>query len=91
LKYLIHAVKFRWPTQKLLQPPNFPSFSCGPWGGLRPTFRTTGLRQHFYNVKKRKCGNYLSVSTHTVMQADRYRNKHTNQQTKADCIQHGIP
>ena len=21
---------FRWPTQKLLWPPNFPSFSCGP-------------------------------------------------------------
>lgn len=32
-KHLIHAVKLRWPTQKLLQAPNFPSFSCGPWRG----------------------------------------------------------
>jgi hypothetical protein len=30
LKYFIQAVKFRWPIQKLLWPPNFPSFSCGP-------------------------------------------------------------
>ena len=48
LKYFIQAVKFRWHTQKLLWPPNFSSFACGPletwWGPLWviwPTSRTT--------------------------------------------------
>jgi len=30
LKCFIQAVKLRWPTQKLMRPPNFPSFFCGP-------------------------------------------------------------
>jgi hypothetical protein len=29
LKYFIQALKVRWPIQKLLRPPNFPSFPCG--------------------------------------------------------------
>lgn len=36
-KYFINAVKFSWPIHKLLSPPYFPSFSCGPesyWGRL---------------------------------------------------------
>jgi len=31
-KYFIRAVKFLCPTQNLLWPPKFPSFSCGPIG-----------------------------------------------------------
>jgi hypothetical protein len=30
LKHFIQAVKFQWPTQKLVWPPNFLSFFCGP-------------------------------------------------------------
>ena len=40
-KYCIRAEKLRWPTQKLLWPPNVPSFSCGPSGTICPTLRTT--------------------------------------------------
>jgi len=38
------------------------------------------LRVTFLQCKMRKCANYVSVSTHTDMQADRYRNKQANQQ-----------
>jgi len=53
LKYFIQAVKLPRPTQKLLWPPNFPSFSSGfsetlciphlPWGAIWPTLISTVL------------------------------------------------
>jgi hypothetical protein len=44
LKYCIQALKFRWPTQKLLWPLDFPPLSV-LWhlGGHMAMLRTTGL------------------------------------------------
>ena len=47
LKYFIQALKFRWPTQKLLWPPNFQSFSCGPLQNL-----CGPLEDHMAHVEK---------------------------------------
>jgi hypothetical protein len=60
LKYFIHAVKFQWPSQKLLWPRNFPSFPCDPLetrcgslGGIWCTLRTTALKHNSYFTKSR--------------------------------------
>jgi len=64
LKYFIHALLFRWPSRKLLWPPNFPSFSCGfleilcgplGGGGIWSVLRTTPLKYSSYQTTSKPC------------------------------------
>jgi hypothetical protein len=49
MKCFIQAVKFQWPTQRLLWPPNSPLFSCGSKGAICTTLRTTALEDGAYS------------------------------------------
>jgi hypothetical protein len=61
LKHFIQAVKYQWPTQNLLWPPNFMSLSCGPletWHGP--------LQSHIIDVENH-CSKRMSAVAENSM------------------------
>lgn len=54
LKYFIHTAKFRWPI-KLLWPPNFLSFSCGPLGGGGRMYQLENHWSKIHTSEQVKC------------------------------------
>jgi hypothetical protein len=72
-------VKFRWPTQKLPRPLNFPSFSCGPLetcgplGAIWPTLRTTGLHHTISLAVSAAVHKWLMQTVMVLLQAEIFR------------------
>jgi hypothetical protein len=71
LNYFMQALNFRWPTQKSLWPPNFPSYSCGPlekWCGPHFKYHCTN-RTGFRRVCRVCLSHYVLLSRHLFLYA----------------------
>ena len=88
LQYFIQAMKFRWPTEKLLWPSIYPSISCGVsemWCGSFEGHMT------FFENNSYTVGNFLRIYTAVEIYIifDIYKHYHWN--TELQFVSMSIP